>query len=120
MGEFDTGMPVFFKLFMGIVITAIAGTFIYVIVKGTATWTSNNASPLVQARCRIVDKRTHVWGGSGDSSASTDYYITFEFEDGQRVELQVRSNRFGLIAVGDQGELTHQGTRFKDFNRTIA
>lgn len=119
MAEFDTGMPATFKLFMGLIIAAIAGSIIYAIVKGTATWTSNNASPLVQAECRVVDKRTHVWGGSGDSSASTDYYITFEFEDGQRVELQVRANQFGLIAVGDQGELTHQGTRFKGFNRTI-
>jgi hypothetical protein len=119
MDQFDTGMPTTFKVFMGFIIIAISGTFIYVITKGVSTWTSNNAAQLVQANCKVVDKRTEVWGGSGDSSASTNYYITFEFEDGSRVELPVRSNQFGLIAAGDQGELTYQGTRFKGFNRTI-
>ncbi|MFC5528726.1 DUF2500 domain-containing protein [Cohnella yongneupensis] len=116
---FFAGMPLFFKLFGGFVVLAIAGTIIFVIVKGVGTWSSNNASPVVQARCKVIDKRTEVWGGSGDSSASTNYYITFEFEDGNRVELPIRSNQFGLIAQGDQGELTYQGTRFKGFNRTI-
>ncbi|ASA21066.1 DUF2500 family protein [Paenibacillus donghaensis] len=32
-------------------------------------------------------------------------------------ELQVESKVYGLIVEGDYGEITYQGTRFKDFRR---
>ncbi|MNN95776.1 hypothetical protein D3C81_2146400 [compost metagenome] len=88
-----------------------------VIIRGIKTWTSNNNAEVISRRCKIVDKRTEVWGGSGDSSASTNYYITFEFEDNTRKELYVKANQYGLNVVGDKGELTYQGTRFKEFTR---
>lgn len=112
---FFNDMPLFFKVVFTIVIGGIA----YVIIRGLFTWFSNNASEVTQKRCKVVDKRTEVWGGSGDSSSNTNYYITFEFEDGSRKELYVRDKYFGLIAIGDIGELVYQGTRFKEFNRTI-
>jgi hypothetical protein len=106
-------LPLVFKFFGGLVI----GGFAYVIIKGLATWISNNASEVTQKRCKVVDKRTEVWGGSGDSSANTNYYITFELEDSSRIELHVKDKYFGLITIGDIGELIYQGTRFKEFNR---
>lgn len=112
-------LPLFFKLFGGLVFTIVIGGFAYVLIKGLATWLSNNASEVTQKRCKVVDKRTEVWGGSGDSSSNTNYYITFEFEDSSRIELHVRDKYFGLVAIGDMGELIYQGTRFKEFNRTI-
>jgi len=112
-------IPLFFKLFGGIVVTLVVGTFLFVIVKGLSTWTSNNSAQLLKRKCTVVDKRTEVWGGSGDSSANTNYFITFEFEDNSRTELYVKANQFGLIVVGDQGELTYQGTRFKEFVRLV-
>jgi Protein of unknown function (DUF2500). len=118
-GDMLGEMPAFFKIFGGLVIVLVVGGFLYVIGKGLTTWTSNNAADLMQRPCRVVDKRTEVWGGSGDSSANTSYYITFEFEDHTRIELQVRANQYGLIAVGDMGELMYQGTRFKEFNRAL-
>jgi hypothetical protein len=110
-------MPLFFKLFGGIVFTLVVGTFLFIIIKGLKSWISNNAAEMINKRCKVVGKRTEVWGGSGDSSANTNYYITFEFEDSTRIELYVRANHYGLIAEGDQGELTYQGTRFKEFIR---
>ncbi|MGO4547368.1 DUF2500 domain-containing protein [Paenibacillus sp. 2TAB23] len=110
-------MPLFFKLFGGFVFALVAGTFLYVIVRGMRTWMGNNASEVVTRSAKVVDKRTDVWGGSGDSSANTDYYITFEMDDQSRIELPVRADRYGLIVAGDQGELTYQGTRFKQFHR---
>ncbi|WP_029192877.1 DUF2500 domain-containing protein [Paenibacillus harenae] len=110
-------VPLFFILFGGAIVTLVVGTFLFVIIKGLSSWASNNAAELVTRSCKVVDKRTEVWGGSGDSSANTNYYITFEFEDRSRKELPVQSDRYGLIVVGDQGELTFQGTRFKEFKR---
>ncbi|WP_339315901.1 DUF2500 domain-containing protein [Paenibacillus sp. FSL R10-2734] len=118
--SFFNEIPLFFKIFGGLLITIVFGTFAYVIIKGVSTWGANNAAEVTRKRCKVTDKRTEVWGGSGDSSANTNYYITFEFEDQTRIELHIKANEFGLISIGDQGELTYQGTRFKEFNRMVA
>jgi hypothetical protein len=52
------------------------------------------------------------------SSSSTKYYVTFEFESGDRLELHVASNEYGYLVEGDMGKLTFQGTRYKNFERT--
>ncbi|MDQ0195581.1 DUF2500 domain-containing protein [Paenibacillus wynnii] len=115
--DFISELPLFFILFGGIIFTLVFGTFAYVIIKGLSSYFSNNAAEITRQRSKIVDKRSEVWGGSGDSSANTSHFITFEFEDHTRKELQVRSDQYGLITVGDQGELIYQGTRFKEFIR---
>lgn len=117
--RFFSEMPLFFKIFGGLVLTLFVGVILYAIIKGLSTWSSNNAAALLTQGCKVVDKRSHVSGGSGDTSASTHYFITFEFADHSRVELPVQTNHFGIIVVGDQGELTYQGTRFKDFKRIL-
>ncbi|REE68740.1 uncharacterized protein DUF2500 [Paenibacillus taihuensis] len=110
-------MPLFFKLFGGTIFLVVVGSFLYVIIRGLWTWTSNNASEVLTCTAGVVDKRTEVWGGTGNSRSRTSYYVTFELVDGSRIELPVRGDRFGYLVVGDQGELTYQGTRFKDFRR---
>ncbi|WP_040952040.1 DUF2500 domain-containing protein [Gorillibacterium massiliense] len=106
-------MPVIFQLFL----VVIVGIILFAIISGLTTWTKNNNSPILTRICRVVSKRTRVSGGSGDSSAHTDYYLTFELDDGVRLELQVRDAQYGLTVEGDYGELTYQGTRFKSFTR---
>ncbi|GLX69666.1 DUF2500 domain-containing protein [Paenibacillus glycanilyticus] len=112
-----TDTPIFIRLFFGLIFTIIVGGFLYVIIRGIVTWTSNNSAELLTQSAVIIDKRTEVWGGSGDSSANTNYYVTFEIEDRSRVELPVSGNKFGLLIVGDKGILSYQGTRFKSFER---
>lgn len=115
--DFMREVPLFFRIFGGLLVSFVIGGFLFVIIKSLKMWISNSAADVVQKRCKVIDKRTEVWGGSGDSSSNTNYYITFEFEDNSRNELYVGANKFGLIVVGDQGELTYQGTRFKEFIR---
>jgi hypothetical protein len=107
--------------FAGIMFTIvplfIMGVFLYIIISSITRWSSNNASPRLNRPARIVGKRPHTWGGSGRSSAHTSYYVTFEFEDRERLELPVRAQEYGMMAEGDYGILTHQGTRFIDFQR---
>lgn len=112
-GSFFQEMPLFFKLFALFILGFIA----FIIIKSVRVWMTNNASPIVNARVIAVTKRTEVWGGSGDSRAHTSYFITFQFEDGSRLELQVKDQDYGLIVEGDQGMLVYQGTRFKEFDR---
>ncbi|AKG34550.1 DUF2500 domain-containing protein [Paenibacillus durus] len=106
-------MPVFFKIFLLVFFSII----IYVIFKGIKQWMANNASEVLTVSCTVVAKRFRVSGGSGDSSASTNYYVTFETPSGDRLELGVPDRLYGLIVEGDRGDLTYQGTRFKGFER---
>jgi len=116
---FVNGAPPMFKLFGGLIFLIVIGGFLFVIIKGLSTWTSNNSAERIYTPCKVVDKRTEVWGGSGDSRASTNYYVTFEFNDSTRKEFYVKPSQFGLLVIGDSGELAYQGTRFLGFNRVI-
>ncbi|MDY8024635.1 DUF2500 domain-containing protein [Paenibacillus polymyxa] len=112
--EFQPFNVIFFTVFGLIAFVIIMG-----IVKAIGEGLSNQAAEQVQRSCKIVDKRTRVRGGSGDFSASTYYYITFEFDGGERMELEVKDTDFGMIVIGDRGELHYKGTRFLEFVRVM-
>lgn len=99
----------------------ILGVFAYIVINGIRTWAYNNSQPQLTRPARAVGKRQHVWHSAGNAnmaaSAHTSYYATFEFEDGERIELPVGWRAFGEIAEGDVGMLTNQGTRFFGFER---
>ncbi len=105
----------FFILFV-FVFVMVLGIFIFVIFRGLGERSRNNKQPVYSDPVLVKDKRTHVWGG-GTSSANTSYYITFEFENGERQEFMVSGKVYGEVAPGDTGTLTWQGTRFHDFQR---
>jgi hypothetical protein len=105
-------------VFGGIVVAIVAAVFATVIVRGVGQWRRNNASPVVTTMARVVTKRGEVHSGTGESRAQTAYFATFEAPTGDRCELALPARAFGLIADGDTGQLTYQGTRFKGFART--
>ncbi len=92
---------------------------LHMVVTGSAQWMRNNRSPVTTTPAVVVTKRGHTWGGTGDSSASTSYYVTFEVEGRTRIELGVSGTEYGQIAEGDRGVLTYQGTRYKGFQRSM-
>ena len=102
--------PVFFILVFGLVAFIIVGS----IVQSSKKNRQNNASPRITSEATVVTKRTHVWG----DHSHTDYYVTFQFESGDRLELEIPHDRFGYLVEGDNGKLTFQGTRFLGFERT--
>lgn len=68
----------------------------------------------------IVDKRTHVSGGSGNSSTNTQYYVTCEAEDGSRKEYQVwDGNLYGRMSADDAGILFVRTGYGLDFDRVV-
>lgn len=112
------GTGIFFTFFI-LIFTLVIGTFIFVAIKGISQWSKNNQSPVLTVPAEVVTKRTEITGGHGDSSASTWYYVTFQVQSGDRMELGVDDSEFGLLAEEDLGMLTFQGTRFKGFERKI-
>lgn len=51
------------------------------------------------------------------TSASTWYYVTFQVESGDRMEFSVTGSEYGMLAEGDCGKLSFQGTRYLSFER---
>lgn len=115
-GIMDIIFPLFFIGFFGV--------FIFVAVKGISQWNKNNHSPRLSVPAKIVAKRasvSHHHSGTDvhhHTSTSTTYYVTFEFESGDRQEFSVIGHEYGMLIEGDRGKLTFQGTRYLSFERT--
>ena len=120
-GGFDT---MFFIVFLFTI-----GVFIAVIVRGISTWNKNNNSPRLTVTAKVVSKRTevshHNHANAGDvtgvhgysTTSSTWHYVTFQVESGDRMELSVTGSEYGMLAEGDVGKLSFQGTRYLSFER---
>ena len=115
-----------FGIMFTLVFILIFGMFIVIAVKGIRQWNHNNHSPRLTVPATIVAKRTNVshhhhnHGGSGmhHTTHSTTYYVTFQVESGDRMELQMAGHEFGMLIEGDRGNLSFQGTRYLGFERT--
>ena len=92
----------------------VIGLFIVAIAKGVSQWSQNNNSPEVTENATVVTKRTEVWG---HEHANTNYYVTFQLENGERLELPVKGTEYGMLSESDHGKLSHQGTRYHGFER---
>ena len=105
---------------IGVVFVIVFGIIIYAFGKGIAQWADNNKKPVLSEPARIVTKRSQT-SGSVDSSTggsvSTWYYATFELPSGERREFCIGGREYGLLAEGDEGMLTYQGTRYRGFER---
>jgi len=104
---FDGGFSVLFVA----VFLLLIGVVVFVIVSNIARAARDRASPRLTVPARVVAKRAQVW------NHYTYYYATFEVESGDRMELSLDGEDFGLLAEGDAGELTFQGGRFLSFER---
>ncbi|WP_316568969.1 DUF2500 domain-containing protein [Neobacillus sp. YIM B06451] len=122
MGGFpeDSFMFNMVPVFVTVIFVVVIGLILFTVFKGIGEWSNNNKQPRLNVKAVVVSKRTEVSGGSGDSTASTWYYTTFEVESGDRMEFAVNGQEFGQLAEGDAGELTFQGTRYHGFTRTKA
>lgn len=121
-GGFGGGFEVMFFLTFAIVI----GVFIVSFVKGISQWNKNNQSPRLTVEARVVTKREDVGvhhhndvNGTMHATHSTWYYVTFEVESGDRIELEVNGTEYGMLVDGDYGKLSFQGTRYLGFERMI-
>ena len=118
--DFGTSFRVMDSMFT-IVFVLVIGVFLFVIVRGIGTWHKNNESPRLRVPARVVAKRIGVshHGAAGDHHhvGTTWYYVTFEFESGDRMEFSVDGEEYGMLAENDRGMLFFQGTRYLSFER---
>ena len=102
-------VPVIFVLVFGIIIVTM--------VRGVGEWNKNNQSPKLTVPATVVAKRSDVHRGIETMHTFTSYYVTFQVESGDRMEFEVSDMEYGMLAEGDRGMLTFQGTRYLSFQR---
>ena len=77
----------FMGFFVPVVMVLIFGLILFQIGRGVKQWNKNNNSPVLSV------------------------------ESGDRMEFAIRGTEYGLLAEGDRGKLTFQGTRYLGFQR---
>lgn len=120
---FGMGFGIFGVLFsVGFLLVAVF--IILTAVKGIGQWNKNNHSPRLTVPATVVAKRTNVThhldgspNGMQRYHSSTAYYATFQVESGDRMELRLAGNEYGMLVEGDRGKLSFQGTRYLGFER---
>ncbi|NLI52767.1 MAG: DUF2500 domain-containing protein [Clostridiales bacterium] len=103
----------------------VLGIIIWRAVLGAKAWKRNNDSPVLTVDAAVVTKREDVSQYQMNQtdiaermySSSTRYFVTFEVPSGDRMEFHVPAGEYGMLAEGDRGLLTFQGTRFIGFAR---
>jgi len=93
--------------------------FFVVLIKNIGQWFKNEKAPRLSVPAKIVDKRrrTHHHHSSGHHHHTHSYYVTFEVESGDTMELRVLRNEYDILRVGESGVLCFQGTRYLGFER---
>ena len=126
---FYSGFDALFSILFPLVFLFVLGMILFTVVSDLRTWRKNNASPRLTVPATVVAKRMNVsrhhTANAGDmtgahgytSTSATTYYVTFQFESGDRMEFQVYGSEYGMLAEGDEGKLTFRGTRYLSFER---
>lgn len=76
----------------------------------------NSRSPKLTVFASVVDKRIH-YSRYINAMDSSEFYVTFEVESGDRLVFDVTELEFGHLIEGDNGLLTFKGNRFIGFKR---
>ena len=113
-----------FGIMFSITFIIVIGMFIMTAVRGISQWNKNNNSPRLTVEAVVVAKRTNVThhhhGGVNEHHhhhTSTSYYVTFQVQSGDRMELHMSGQEYGMLVEGDLGLLSFQGTRYLGFER---
>lgn len=120
MGFFMSGG---FEIMFFLMFSLVIGMFILTVIRGISQWNKNNHSPRLTVEATVVAKREEVTyhqhnTGNHTMHLSTWYYVTFQVESGDRMELGVGGYEYGMLVEGDLGRLTFQGTRYISFERS--
>ena len=120
-----------FNIVFFIVFVLIVCLFIYNIVKMIIEWHTNKNSPKESKPARVAAKRfstsTNMQPVAGDASGAHGYttstfkncYVTFQFDNGEKIEFNVKNKEYNMLNEGDTGIIRYQGTKYLGFERAV-
>lgn len=93
--------------------------FVSTLLTGLARRKKDNESPRLTVPAVVVSRRTEYHSNAAQQSTMgrTSYYATFQVESGDRMEFSMTGPEYGVLAEGDRGRLSFQGTRYLGFAR---
>lgn len=106
-----------------IVFLVIFGTFLFINIKGIYEWNKNNDSPKLIIDAKVIAKRSKVThfhredNGLMFNKLASIYYVTFQVESGDKMEMRVNAKDYRMMNKGDCGKLIFQGNRYISFER---
>ena len=114
-----------FEIMFFLVFALVLTVFVIGLARGISQWNKNEQSPRLTVEATVVSKRAdvshhHHAGGPdhmGHTHSSTSYYVTFQVASGDRMELHMTGQQYGMLIEGDRGDLSFQGTRYLGFVR---
>jgi hypothetical protein len=109
-----------FPIIWVVMFVFIFGMIIMTFAKNIKQERKNDQSPRLTVPATVIAKRDQVSVHHHDHHrhTSTRYFVTFQVDSGDRMELPLSGPEYGMLIEGDQGSLTFQGTRFLSFERT--
>ena len=96
-----------FDLLLSILFLVILGMILYTIIGNINTWNKNNHSPRLTVPATVGAKRTEVSRRRTDNTMMhtfTTYYVTFQVESGDRVELEVGGSDYGMLQTREPSD----------------
>lgn len=122
MIPFGTGMGFqIMNLLSSLMFVLVFGMVIAGLIRSIRQWRKDESSPRLTVEASVVAKRTARQRPMSNKRYSgrdyTNYYATFQFESGDRMELELKGYEYGMIVEGDKGKLTFQGSRYLGFER---
>ena len=114
------GFDLLFSVLFPILFLVVLGMMLYTFIGNIRTWNKNNHSPRLTVPAVVAAKRMNVSHHHTENTMMhtvTTYYVTFQVESGDRMELAVEGSDYGMLVEGDAGKLSFQGTRYLGFER---
>lgn len=97
-----------FSILFSLMFIFVFGMFVLTAVRGISQWNKNNHSPRLTVPAIVVAKRTNVTrhhhgvtNNMHHNHTSTTYYVTFQVESRDRMELHLSGQEYGLFLGGD-------------------
>ena len=119
--------------FMFTLVPILIGVVFVIVIIGFISsgtrYVKNARSPRSSVYAKVAAKRTEVRGSSSHvhddavhshHSAHTYYYITLEFDNGERKEFLDVKKLYGLLVEGDTGYASIQGDWLVAYERDVA
>ena len=108
---------------IGLIISGI--TLAYIIARFLSERKKFKNSPIINERAFVLSKRTITRGKIHNDKQndriteriSTGFFVTFQFENGDRMEFEISEKRYGVLIENDIGLLTYQYTKLINFER---
>ncbi len=100
-----------------IVFLLIFGMILVSFFRSIREWNYNNHQPRLTVAAKVITKRDEYYVNGQTHTSNTEYFVTFQVESGDRMEFSVSGRDYGMLAEGDQGKLSFQGTRYLGFER---